>query len=181
MRHADSRTNSRERDGMRRLAVLSIGLAAVIVAGCRSAASQPAPPQVATEPVSSAAPPPALPADLAGTAWRLVRIQSMDDTVTTPDDPAKYTFDFGADGRASLRLDCNRGSGKWESPGRGELRIGPLAMTRAMCPPGSLSDRVARDMGYVRSFTLKDGRLFLALMADGGIYELEPRAVTSPQ
>jgi hypothetical protein len=26
----------------------------------------------------------------------------------------------------------------------------------------------------VRSYTLKGGRLFLALMADGGVYELEP-------
>jgi para-nitrobenzyl esterase len=26
----------------------------------------------------------------------------------------------------------------------------------------------------VRSYLIKDGRLFLSLMADGGIYELEP-------
>jgi len=27
---------------------------------------------------------------------------------------------------------------------------------------------------FVRSYVLKDGRLYLSLMADGGIYEFEP-------
>jgi membrane-bound inhibitor of C-type lysozyme len=45
-----------------------------------------------------------------------------------------------------------------------------------MCPPGSLNDRIARDLGYVRSYVMKDGHLFLSLMADGGIYEFEPVA-----
>jgi para-nitrobenzyl esterase len=52
--------------------------------------------------------------------------------------------------------------------------FGPLALTRAMCPPGSMHDRVVRDWEYVRSYVLEDGHLFLSLMADGGIYEYEP-------
>jgi para-nitrobenzyl esterase len=32
---------------------------------------------------------------------------------------------------------------------------------------------MARDWGYVRSYVMKDGKLFLSLMADGGIYEFE--------
>lgn len=43
-----------------------------------------------------------------------------------------------------------------------------------MCPPDSLHDRMVKDWEFVRSYTLKDGHLFLALMADGGIYEFEP-------
>jgi para-nitrobenzyl esterase len=43
-----------------------------------------------------------------------------------------------------------------------------------MCPPGSLHDQIVREWGYIRSYVLEDGHLFLALMADGGIYELEP-------
>jgi para-nitrobenzyl esterase len=35
---------------------------------------------------------------------------------------------------------------------------------------------VARDLGYVRSYRLKNGRLYLSLMADGGIYEWRPAA-----
>jgi len=119
---------------------------------------------------------------LAGTRWRLVEIQSMDDAIgtTRPSDRNLYTLDLGDDGRAALRLDCNRGVGPWVAKpvangAEGGFSIGPLAMTRALCPPPSLDERIARDMGYVRSFLLKDGRLYLSLMADGGIYAWEPR------
>ncbi len=30
------------------------------------------------------------------------------------------------------------------------------------------------EAGYVRSYTLKEGNLYLAVMADGGIYEFQP-------
>jgi len=113
---------------------------------------------------------------LAGTSWQLTRIEYMNDKVLTPDDPAKYTLEFGADGRVSMRIDCNRATGPWKSPGRTQLLIGPLAVTRAMCPPGPIHDRVVKEMPYVRSYVLKDGHLFLSLMADGGIYEFEPRS-----
>ena len=122
------------------------------------------------------------PPTLGGTSWQLVRIQYMDDKVVTPDDRSKYTVAFGTDGRASMRIDCNRGSGSWKSAEPGQLVVGPLAVTRAMCPPGSLHDRVVKDMGYVRSYVIRDKHLFLSLMADGGIYEFEPmpKAVTGP-
>ena len=113
---------------------------------------------------------------LGGTSWRLVKFQGSDETTLTPDDKAKYTIEFGADGNVSARIDCNRGRGTWTSSGPNQLRFGPLALTRAMCPPGSLNDRIAKDLGYVRSYMMKDGHLFLSLMADGGIYEFEPAA-----
>lgn len=111
---------------------------------------------------------------LDGTAWRLVKFQGGDDTVLAPDDRAKYTIAFGADGRVAVRFDCNRGSGGWSSPGPGQLQFGPMAMTRAMCPPGSLHDRMVKHWPYLRSYILKEGHLYLSLMADGGIYEFEP-------
>lgn len=123
---------------------------------------------------AAAAAKPAAPAGLAGTAWKMVRFQGGDDTIVTPDDPAKYTLQFGADGGVSVRFDCNRGRGAWKTSGASQLELGPLALTRALCPPGSLHDRLVKDWGFVRSYVLKDGRLFLSLMADGGIYEFEP-------
>lgn len=119
-------------------------------------------------------------AGLGGTSWQLVRFQSSDDTVLTPDDPAKYTLAFGTDGRASVRADCNRGSGTWTSPGPSELSFGPLALTRALCPPGPLNARFARDFEFIRSYVRRDGKLHLALWADGGIYEYEPAAPAGP-
>jgi para-nitrobenzyl esterase len=113
-------------------------------------------------------------AALDGTAWRLVKFQGGDGAVLVPDDKAKYTVAFGKEGRLSVRFDCNRGSGQWSSPGPKQLGFGPMAMTRAMCPPGSLHDQLVKQWPYVRSYVMKNGHLFLSLMADGGIYEFEP-------
>jgi heat shock protein HslJ len=112
--------------------------------------------------------------ELAGTSWRLVEFEGGDDTLLVPDDRGKYTIAFGTDGRVSIRVDCNRGAGTWSSEGPSQLSFGPLALTRAMCPPGSMHDRIVRDWEYVRSYVLDGGHLFLSLMADGGIYEYEP-------
>jgi para-nitrobenzyl esterase len=107
-------------------------------------------------------------------SWQLVRFRGGEDTLLTPDDPAKYTLAFDTDGSVSARIDCNRGRGTWKSSGRNQLQLGPLALTRAMCPPGSLHDRIVKHWEFVRSYILKDGNLFLSLMADGGIYEFAP-------
>jgi para-nitrobenzyl esterase len=112
--------------------------------------------------------------DLAGTSWQLIKFHSSDDKMLTPDDPAKYTIAFETDGSVGARVDCNRGRGSWKSSGPNQLQFGPLALTRATCPPGSLHDRIVKDWEFVRSYTLKEGHLFLALMADGGIYEFAP-------
>jgi heat shock protein HslJ len=114
------------------------------------------------------------PANLEGTSWQFVKFQGGDDKTLTPDDKAKYTIAFGTDGRVRVRFDCNRGRGTWKSSASNQLQFGPLALTQAMCPPGSLHDRFVKDWGYVRSYIIKNGHLFLSLMADGGIYEFEP-------
>ena len=43
-----------------------------------------------------------------------------------------------------------------------------------------MHDRVAADWDAVRSYTIKDGHLFLSLMADGGTYEYEPATAAPP-
>lgn len=111
---------------------------------------------------------------LPGTSWQFVRFQGGDGRVQVPDDRAKYTIAFAVDGGVSVRFDCNRGRGSWKSDWPGQILFGPLALTRAMCPAGSLHDQFVKHWFYVRSYVLRDGRLYLALMADGGIYEFEP-------
>jgi heat shock protein HslJ len=113
-------------------------------------------------------------ATLAGTAWRLVEIVSMDDSVYAPDDPSLYTLEFKANGAARVRADCNLGTGSWTSESAGQLRFGQIATTQALCAPGSLHDRYLAQFPWVRSYVMKDGRLFLATMADGSIVEFEP-------
>ena len=134
------------------IAVLCIGL----IAGCKSAGPQAA-----------------APGGLEGTSWRLVQIVSSNDTTRAAIDRSRYTIGFGTAGVLNVRFDCNRGRGSWKSTGVGNLEFGPLALTRAMCPVGSLHDELVRQWPYVRSYLLKDGRLYLALMADGGTIEFE--------
>jgi len=43
-----------------------------------------------------------------------------------------------------------------------------------------LHDQIAKQWPAIRSFMLKDGHLFLSLMADGGVYEFEPAAPARP-
>jgi heat shock protein HslJ len=128
-----------------------------------------------------AVPPATSPPRLGGSTWALHAIQSMDDRqgITRVDDPAQFTLHFGEDGRASMRLDCNRATASWRSTpaadGRtGALEFGPIAGTRALCPPPRLDERVVRDLAFVRGYRFADGKLFLTLMADGGIYEWRP-------
>lgn len=116
---------------------------------------------------------------LEGTSWQLVKFEGGDGAVLTPEAKDKYTIQFAENGRFSMRVACNRGVGAWQSSGPNQLEFSRLALTRAMCPADSLHDRIMKDWQFVRSYVLKDGRLFLALMADGGIYELERRNAAS--
>jgi para-nitrobenzyl esterase len=118
-------------------------------------------------------------ADLTGRTWQLVQFESSNGKTLIPTGPSKYTIIFQPTGQVSVRIDCNRGRGTWKSTRRNQLQFGPLALTRAMCSPAPLNDRIARDWSDVRSYTLKGGHLFLALRADGGIYEYEPQTATA--
>ena len=102
-----------------------------------------------------------------------MRFQGGDDRVLTPDDRAKYTLSFGADGRLAARIDCNRGMGSWKSAGKGQLDLGPMALTRAMCPPGSIDHEIAKRLPHVRSYVIKDGRLHVQAGA-GIVYDSDP-------
>ncbi len=114
--------------------------------------------------------------NLAGTSWQLVKFQGSDDTTLTPDDRSKYTIAFGANGQLTARVDCNRGRGSWKSAGSNQLQVGPLALTRAACPAGSMHDQIVKQWSFIRSYIVRDDHLFLALTADGGIYQFEPLA-----
>jgi heat shock protein HslJ len=129
------------------------------------------------EPATSSSP--EGPAALEGTRWQLVKFVGGDDRTLTPDDPTKYTIEFAADGSVVAQIDCNRGRGTWKATPYNQLELGPLALTRAQCPEGSLHDQIVKQWPNVRSFLIRDGHLFLALKIDSGIYEFAP--ITSPR
>jgi heat shock protein HslJ len=101
----------------------------------------------------------------AGTTWRLVEIQSMDDAVGTkrPADPSRYTMRLDADGTVAMRLDCNRATSTWSAEhggdSSGRFEFGPLAATRAICLPPTMGEELAAQAKFVRSYVLKDERL----------------------
>jgi para-nitrobenzyl esterase len=135
----------------------SSGLALALVLGCAQAPEQGAP------------------GALGGVVWQLVKFQGGDGKTLAPAGE-KYTLEFGADGRVRARVACNRGSGSFKTDNKSRIEFGPMAVTRAMCPPGAMDmhDHVLKQLPHIRSYVIKDGRLFLSLTADGGIYEFEP-------
>jgi para-nitrobenzyl esterase len=104
---------------------------------------------------------------LVGPVWEWEEFLGSDDSTIAPDDPSQYTIQFSEDGSVSVEADCNAGFGTYEEAG-GSLTIELGGVTLAQCEPGSLSDRFLRDLGYVRTYVIDDGELFLNLMADGG-------------
>lgn len=118
--------------------------------------------------------------DLDGTSWQLIKFQGGDGSTLVPDDRSKYTITFGTNGYATVRVDCNRGGGSWKYKGPNQIQFGAMSVSRAKCGAGSLHDRIMREGGLVRNYQIKDGRLFLSLLEEGGTYELEPFKSRSP-
>jgi heat shock protein HslJ len=117
---------------------------------------------------------------LVGTEWRLDEFESSDDAIGTirPQAEEVYTIQLAPDGTAAFQLFCNRGTGRWSSPDAdrqsGSLTLQVIATTMAACPPSEL-ERLASDLGRVRTFVIQDGRLHLNLMLDGGNYVWSPQ------
>jgi len=102
--------------------------------------------------------------------WRWVSATSATDggkrlSVATPD---RYTLTFPEAGHIALKADCNRAAGGVTFGDDGALKIGPMAMTRAMCPPGSLSDRFAQDVERSTHWSIENGALLLTQPGSAG-------------
>lgn len=120
---------------------------------------------------------------LAGVVWEWTGFLSMDGSTVTPDDPNHYTIEFLADGAIAVGADCNRGRGTYTRDGS-SVDLEVLALTRAMCPPESLSDDFIGYVNTVTSLVFADGQLHLALPMDGGILSFSPQTlepVASPE
>ena len=126
------------------------------------------------DPANASAQDPKRTDELAGTSWKLVKLQTGDEETHVPDDGSKYTITFGSNGRVTTRVDCNNASSTWKTPRAGELQFGSWSRGSAKCGPGSLHDKIVTEGANPRSYSIKEGHLFLSGMAAGGYYELEP-------
>jgi hypothetical protein len=71
-----------------------------------------------------------------------------------------------------LRADCNHGAGGVTFPQPGAIHIDAVALTRALCPPGSLGGRFARDVARAIRWSLRDAELNLELPEEAGTLQL---------
>ncbi|MFT4039825.1 MAG: META domain-containing protein [Thermomicrobiales bacterium] len=110
----------------------------------------------------------AMRASLDGVIWQWEQFQGGDDSLVTPNEPARYTLMFLPGGKLAIGADCNRALGQWQA-GDETLGLKIGGMTRAMCQRDSLSNDFVQDLGYVRSYVFRDGKLHLTLKADAGI------------
>lgn len=132
---------------------IAVVLGALLAAGCTHSGTRP----------STA---PALVGFPVGTTWEWVEtVTPVERVVST--DPARYNLRIEG-GQASVRADCNRGVAQVTLTDPGRIAFGSMALTRAMCPEGSQSDRYAKDVARATSYFVKDGELYLELPVDSG-------------
>lgn len=142
--------------------------APLILALAACTATEPGPP-VLPGYVNVPPPPMAAAGDglLTNTVWSWQETQMKDGPRIVPDAPERYSLEFQPGGKVAIRADCNRGSTSYLLNG-GALSFGAIALTRAMCPPGS------RDAEYLKALSAVTGQLFsgndlvLTLKADSG-------------
>jgi heat shock protein HslJ len=140
----------------------------VLTLGCGrgqsdSTAQPPAPYRDRAEPAADSA----LPANVVGITWQWVSFTSPVEQVKV-DAPERYTIQFNRDGRIALRADCNRGSVSYSVSVDRRIALGPVVLTRMMCPAGSLDARFVNELSRATSYFLKEGDLFLELPVDSG-------------
>jgi heat shock protein HslJ len=108
---------------------------------------------------------------LTGQVWQWTRfVDPLSETQV--DEPAQYTVEFGDDGSISAKADCNQANGTYTvnsgQGSSGSIDIEIMAMTRAMCPPDSLSDQFVQYLNEAAIYFFQDGNLYLDLPADSG-------------
>lgn len=110
---------------------------------------------------------------LEGTSWQLVRIEEINDTRFTPEDPAKYVIRFRAQGRLQIDSDCNRASGQWLLQ-NDRLSFANFTSSQGMCPPGSLHNRFVMHLRNVQTATQNGDSLTLSTTLPNVTLHFEP-------
>ena len=104
---------------------------------------------------------------LVGATWLWQETLTGDGQRVAPADPTRYTLELSPEGRLAARADCNRATGNYAVDGN-RLTLGPLAMTRAACLPGSLDQLFAAQLGAAATYQIQGDTLFVALAGDSG-------------
>jgi heat shock protein HslJ len=82
-------------------------------------------------------------------------------------DPPNYLLVLNEDGSFTAKADCNQLHGTYTLSGD-DLTLTHGPMTKAACPPGSLSDQYVHLLSQVTTQTVEDGQLTLGLAKGAG-------------
>ena len=103
---------------------------------------------------------PADAAPLNNTVWRWQRSETPTGR-TDVDRPESYQLEFTPEGRVRVRADCNRGTGSYQAEGR-NLTFSRVALTRAMCPPGSLDRQFLLGLERAQTYSIEGNALLIS-------------------
>jgi heat shock protein HslJ len=104
---------------------------------------------------------------LIGPVWELEQIQYNNDTMLMADPPENYTVEFMTDGSVAIQADCNTGRGDFTTDDSSiDITVG--ALTRAACPPGSISNEFIHGLDGAVIYFFQDGKLFMDIQYDTG-------------
>jgi heat shock protein HslJ len=105
--------------------------------------------------------------DLTGKAWQWVAFGDAVTGVQEIANASRYQITFQPNGIVRVQADCNRGAGQYSVDGA-SIGVNIQTMTRAMCPPGSLSNEFVQRLNAAAIWFVQDGDLFFDLFADSG-------------
>jgi heat shock protein HslJ len=114
------------------------------------------------------------PADILGVIWKWDSLTPESGERVTVENPASYEFMLLPTGIIRIKADCNNGSGTHWIDADGSISIEVLALTRAACPPDSLSGDFVDLLNRVSAYWVEEGNLFFALGEGGGTMTFSP-------
>jgi heat shock protein HslJ len=112
--------------------------------------------------------------DILGVIWKWENFTPDTGEPITVDNPESYEFMLLPTGIIRIKADCNNGSGTHWIDADGSISIEVLALTRAECPPDSLSRDFVELLNQVSAYWVDEGNLFFAVGGDGGTMMFSP-------
>ena len=103
---------------------------ALLIAGCAAACTRSITSPSADSTPAGSTP---LPITITDTVWKLRSFQLSDSTIVPVPNPESFTLELRADGKMSVRADCNRCAGTYVVAGETLVLGANAACTRAFC------------------------------------------------
>ena len=132
-----------------------------------AAVVEPSSSEPVTPTVTQPAQTPVDPAAVIGATWEWVGFTDPVNGTQEIATPERYTLRLLPSGTARIQADCNRGAGKYTVDGS-SIDLEVTTLTRAACPPGSLSTDYVKYLNAAAVWFMQDGDLYFDLFADSG-------------